>query len=70
MSHALRHVPTVYNGYLRGPVTLSLVAERLANEVSLPVFTTYVSRIRGERSTSTPPRRLLRLMGIGFQNGF
>ena len=38
MPHPLRHGPTVYNGHLRGPVTLSPVAERLAVELSLPVF--------------------------------
>ena len=38
MLHPLRHGPTVYNGHLRGPVTLTSVAERLAVELSLPVF--------------------------------
>ena len=38
MPHLLRHGPTVYNGHLRGPVTLAPVAERLAVELSLPVF--------------------------------
>ena len=58
--HLLRHGPTVYN--LRGPVTLTPVAERLAVSLSLPVFTTVatgdrtpISGMRGERSTSTPP---------------
>ena len=32
---------------IRGPVTLAPVAERLAVELSLPVFTTYVCRDRG-----------------------
>ena len=36
--HLLRHGPTVYNGHRRGPVTLTPVAERLAVELSLPVF--------------------------------
>ena len=31
---------TLYNGHLRGSVTLSLNAERLTVELSLPVFTT------------------------------
>ena len=35
---------SVYNCHLRGPVTLTLVEERLAMELSLPVFTTYVCR--------------------------
>ena len=33
----LRHGPTVYNGHLRGPLTLTLTAERLAMELSLSV---------------------------------
>ena len=37
MPHPLRHGPTVYNGHLRGPVTLTPNAERLAVELSLPV---------------------------------
>ena len=59
--HLLWHRPTLYYGYLRGPVTFTPVAKRLAVELSLPVLTTEVcrdiSRMRGERSTSTPPRR-------------
>ena len=52
----------VYNGHLRGPVTLIPIA--FGSEA---VFTTWVCRdrgsnpdprTRGERSTSTPPRRL------------
>ena len=35
-----------YDGHLRGPVTLTPVAERLAKELSLPVFTTQVCRDR------------------------
>ena len=31
--HLLRHGPTLYNGHLRGPVTLTPVAERLAVEL-------------------------------------
>ena len=40
--HLLWHGASVFNGYLRGPVTLIHVpnAERLAVELSLPVFTT------------------------------
>ena len=30
----------LYNGHLRGPVTLTPIPERLAVEPSLPVFTT------------------------------
>ena len=32
----------LYNGYLRGPVTLAPIAERLAVKLSLPDFTTKV----------------------------
>ena len=35
---------SVYNGYLRGPVKLTPIAERLAAELSLSVFTTKVCR--------------------------
>ena len=41
------HGPTLYNGHLRKPVTLTPVAERLEVELSLPVFTTQVCRDRG-----------------------
>ena len=58
---------------LRGPVTLTPVAERLAVELLLPVFRlrsvgtgdrTPISRTRGKRSTSTPPRRSTDITGI------
>ena len=38
--HLLWHGSTLYNSHLRGPVTLTPVAELLAVELSLPVFTT------------------------------
>ena len=38
--HLLWHGASVYDGHLRGPVTLTPVAERLAVELSKPVFTT------------------------------
>ena len=34
------HTASVYNGHLRGPVTLTPITERLAVELSLPVLTT------------------------------
>ena len=55
----LWHRTSVYNGYLRGPLTLTPIAERQAVELSLPVFTNKVCRcwdsntkpsMRGERS--------------------
>ena len=42
--HLLWHGASVYNGHLWGPVTLTPIAERLAVELSLPVFTTKVCR--------------------------
>mgnify|MGYP003684331051 CR=1 FL=1 len=41
--HLLWHWSSVCNGYLRGPVTLTPIAERLAVELSLPVFKTLLS---------------------------
>ena len=48
----LLHGASVYSGHLRGPVTLTPVAERLAVELSLPVSSkkNYTFRFRGERS--------------------
>ena len=40
--HLLCHGACVDNGYLRGPVTLTPIVERLAVELSLPDFMTYV----------------------------
>ena len=40
VSHLLWHGASVYNGHPRGSVTLTTIAERLAVELSLPVFTT------------------------------
>ena len=40
--HLLWRGESVYNGHLRGSVTLTPIAERLAVELSLPVFTKYV----------------------------
>ena len=45
--HLLWHGRTLYNGHLRGPVTLKPVAERLAVELSLPVLTIYVCPDQG-----------------------
>ena len=59
--HPLRHGPTVYNGHLRGPVTLTPVAERLAVELSLPVLTTWVCRERGLNPNLPHGRRTLYL---------
>ena len=40
LPHLLWHGASVYNGHLRGTMTLTTIAERLAVEMSLPVFTT------------------------------
>ena len=45
--HPMRLGPTLYNCHLRGTMTLTPVAERLAVELSQPVFTTKVCRDRG-----------------------
>ena len=42
--HLLWHRASVYNGHLRGPVTLTPIAEGLAVELSLHVFTTWGCR--------------------------
>ena len=34
------HGASVYNGHLQGPVKLTLIAERLAVDMSLPAFAT------------------------------
>ena len=43
MSHLLGHGTSVYNGHLRGPMTLKPITECLTEELSLPVFTPLVS---------------------------
>ena len=40
VQHPLWHGPSVYNGHLRGPVTLRRIAERLAVELLQHVLTT------------------------------
>ena len=52
--HLLWHDESVYNGHLRGSVTLTSVAESLAAELSLPVLTTLVCR-RLDSNTQTYP---------------
>ena len=77
MPQPLRHGPTVYNGHLRGPVTLTPVAERLAVELfydcrlqSLRSVSTgnrtLISHRRGKRSTSTSSRRSESLIKISY----
>ena len=48
----LWHGASVYDGNLQGPVTLTTIAERLAVELSLPVFTTFVAS--GIRTSNLP----------------
>ena len=45
VSHLLRHEVSVYNGHLRGPVTLTTIAKPVAVELSLPVFYDCLSRL-------------------------
>ena len=50
--HLLWHEASVFNGHLRGPVTITPIAERLAVELSLQFFTTKVCR--GWESNTKP----------------
>ena len=59
--YLLWHGPTVYNGHLRGPMSLKPVAERLAVKLSLPVCTTQVCRDRGSNPDLPHARRTLYL---------
>ena len=55
--HLLWQGQTVYIGHLRGPVTLTPIAERLSLELSLPVLTTWVSLDRGSNPELPHARR-------------
>ena len=44
VTHQLCYGASFNNGHLRGPVTLTPIAERLAVELSLPIFKTKVCR--------------------------
>ena len=55
--HLLWHRASVYNGHLRGPVSLTSNAQRSAVELSLPVFKTGLSRLEFEYLT-------LRMWGV------
>ena len=51
MLHILCHLSSVYNYHLQGLVTLTHIAERLAVELSLPVFDDLgLSRLAFEQS--------------------
>ena len=52
VAHLLWHGTFVYNGHLRGPVTLTLIAERLAVGLSLPVFFLLRSVAAGIRTSN------------------
>ena len=54
-----------YNGHLRGSVTLTPVAERLAVELSLPDFTTQVCRDRRSNPDLPHARRTIYLYATG-----
>ena len=55
--HLLWHGVSVYNYHLRGPVPLTPIAERLAVELSVPLFT--ISVCRGWDSNTQPPNALI-----------
>ena len=72
--HLLWHKPSLYQGHLQGPVTITFVAERLALELSRPVLTTLlcpnwnrtlISHMLGERSTTKP---LWQFQGYGIRH--
>ena len=46
LPHLVWHGTSAYNGNLQGPVTLTLIADRFAVELLLPVFTSKVCRSR------------------------
>ena len=52
--HLLWHGTFVFNGHLRGPVTFTLIAERLAVGLSLPVFFRLRSVAAGIRTSNLP----------------
>ena len=63
--HLLCHGASVYNGHLWGSVTLTPVAERLAVELSLPVWTTMcVCRQRGSNPDLPQVRQTVYLWAI------
>ena len=47
------HWTSVYNGHLRGPVTLTPITERLGVDLSLPVFTNQVCRGRNSNTRTS-----------------
>ena len=60
----LWHGALFYNGHIQGPVTLTPVAERLASELSLPVYDLGLSRLGFEHPIATfrmPGKRSNRL---------
>ena len=65
--HLLWQGASVYNGHLRGPVTLTPNARGLAVELLLPAFTTLVCRDQRSNPDLPHVRRTLYLYG-GFQN--
>ena len=55
--HLLWQGASVYNGHIRGPVTLTPIAERLVMELSLPVYDLGLSRL-GRRVKKTQHQHL------------
>ena len=58
MPHLLLHRAYVYNGHLQGLVTLTPIAQRLAVELSQPVFDLGPSRLGFEHPTFSMPGEL------------
>ena len=55
--HLLRHGASIYNGHLRGPVTLTPISKRLAVELLLPCFFQLSSVAAGIQIFNLPPAK-------------
>ena len=79
MPHLLCSGASVYNGNLRGPVTITLVPVRLPLKLFIHVITTWVCHgmqtpnlpLAGRTTYTVPtPRRIITLRFNGCKNGF
>ena len=59
MPHLLWHGASFYNGHLQESVTATLIAERLAEELLIPAFTTWTINIPLAEPTLLPTALLL-----------
>ena len=67
-----RATPTVYNGHLRGLVTLTPIAEHLAMELSLPVLNGRFNSVAAAGDSKTQPSAFEAnaLTDCGHRRGF